>query len=226
MHSPDRRGLNTITCMSENKIIIWDWNGTLLDDARICLYTINRMLRKRQLSELTMAAYREVFTFPVIRYYEAIGFDFTRESWDQAAMEFIRDYLDALPVCSLASGAKETLERFRAKGYRQAIVSAMEHDALLKSVNDLNISEYFDFIGGTGNHYGSGKTENAQNYLYKSGVNPSDITLIGDTLHDAEVARELNCHCILVAAGHQSSERLLQTGFPVIRSLNELELYI
>jgi phosphoglycolate phosphatase len=47
--------------------------------------------------------------------------------------------------------------------------------------------------------------------------------MIGDTLHDAEVAAKLNCKCILVAAGHQSYERLMATGLTVIKSLNEIQ---
>lgn len=208
--------------MSNRTTIIWDWNGTLLDDAEICLEAINLMLKKRTLPELSMSRYREVFTFPVIDYYRKVGFDFTKEEWDPVAMEFINLYLKALPACSLTPFATEVLEKFRQKGYRQAIISAMEHEALLKSVKDLGIYDYFEFIGGIGNHYGGGKIENARNYFTRSGINPEMATLIGDTLHDSEVASELHCKCILVATGHQSLSRLAKTGLPVITDLSEI----
>ena len=93
----------------QQKTIIWDWNGTLLDDADICLESINSMLKARNLPRLTLASYREVFTFPVIDYYKKVGFDFTREPWETVAMEFINKYLHALPACGLTVFAKETL---------------------------------------------------------------------------------------------------------------------
>jgi phosphoglycolate phosphatase len=209
--------------MHELTTIIWDWNGTLLNDAEICLDAINKMLIKRNLPSLDMNKYRDVFTFPVIDYYRIIGFDFTKEEWDLVAMEFINLYLEALPLCDLTPFALETIEKFKQKGFRQAIISAMEHEALIKSVTELGIKDYFDFIGGIGDHYGGGKIENAMNYFTQIGINPAMATLIGDTLHDSEVAAELKCRCILVATGHQSADRLNNTGLQVIDNLSEIK---
>jgi len=208
--------------MPQRTTIIWDWNGTLLDDAVICCEAINKMLKVRNLPQLSFEKYRSVFTFPVIEYYKEVGFDFTIEEWEPVAIEFINLYLNALPACNLAPFATEALETFKKKGYRQAIISAMEHNALLKSVSELGIHSYFDFIGGIGDHYGGGKIENARNYLSQAQLNPDHIILIGDTLHDTEVAAELQCKCILVATGHQSIVRLQNTGLPVITDLSEI----
>lgn len=209
--------------MSQNKTIIWDWNGTLLDDVEICVDAINQMLQVRNLPQLNIDTYRAVFTFPVIDYYKTIGFDLEKEDWAKTAMEFINLYISFLPKCALTPSAKPTLELLKLNGYRQAIISAMQHDALLKSVSDLGISGYFDYIGGIGDHYGGGKIENARNYLSNSGLFPENLTLIGDTIHDSEVANELQCNCILVTTGHQSFNRLAKTGFPVISNLSEIK---
>ena len=206
----------------QQKTIIWDWNGTLLDDADICLASINTMLKARNLPLLSLESYRDVFTFPVIEYYKKVGFNFSLEPWEPVAMEFINLYLHALPTSGLTVFAVETLEKFKNNGYRQAIISAMQHDELIKSVTNLGIYPYFDFIGGIGDHYGGGKIENARNYLAQSGIDPSQTTLIGDTIHDSEVANELQCNCILVATGHQSIPRLRETGRRVIADLSGL----
>jgi phosphoglycolate phosphatase len=209
--------------MPQRKTIIWDWNGTLLDDAEICRTAINRMLKARNLPELSLEKYRDVFTFPVIDYYRQVGFDFDKEEWEPVAMEFINLYLGALKEVELTPFAKETLQKFKQKGYRQAIISAMQHDALLKSVSELGIYDYFDFIGGIGDHYGGGKVDNARNYFTVAGLNPEQVTLIGDTIHDSEVAAELGCKCVLVTTGHQSHRRLQLTGLTVIKNLSEIE---
>ena len=209
--------------MPQRKTIIWDWNGTLLDDAEICRTAINRMLKARNLPELSLEKYRDVFTFPVIDYYRQVGFDFDKEEWEPVAMEFINLYLGALKEVELTPFANETLEKFKQKGYRQAIISAMQHDALLKSVSELGIYDYFDFIGGIGDHYGGGKVDNARNYFTVAGLNPEQVTLIGDTIHDSEVAAELGCKCVLVTTGHQSLRRLQLTGLTVIKNLSEIE---
>jgi phosphoglycolate phosphatase len=209
--------------MPQRTTIIWDWNGTLLDDAEICRVAINKMLKIRHLPELTLEKYRDVFTFPVIEYYKKVGFDFTKEEWETVAMEFIKLYLDALPTCGLTPFALNALLNFKVKGYRQAIISAMQHDELLKSVEKLGIQSFFEFVGGIGDHYAHSKIENARNYLTQAGLNPEKITWIGDTIHDSEVAAEINCKCILVATGHQSYNRLINSGLPVAKDLSEID---
>ena len=203
--------------------IIWDWNGTLLDDLDLCIGSMNRMLQARHLPQLDVDGYRKVFTFPVMEYYTAIGFDFTKEPWDEAALEFIELYLQSLHTCSLATGAAKVLEFFHSNGYRQAIISAMQHDALLKSVDALGITGYLDYIGGIGDHYAGGKIENALQFFKQFNLIPGEVTLIGDTLHDAEVAGELGCSCILVANGHQSASRLNASGLKVVSTLNDIQ---
>lgn len=209
--------------MPQRNTIIWDWNGTLLDDAEICRVTINKMLKTRNLPELTLEKYRDVFTFPVIEYYKAVGFDFNKEVWEPVAMEFISLYLEALPTCGLTPFAQNALENFKGKGYRQAIISAMQHDELQKSVEKLGINSFFEFVGGIGDHYAHSKIENARDYLSQAALNPQKITWIGDTIHDSEVAAEINCKCILVATGHQSYNRLRNSGLTVIRNLSEID---
>jgi phosphoglycolate phosphatase len=205
--------------LNHYKSIIWDWNGTLLDDLDLSIECINIMLEKRRLPILSTEKYLDVFTFPVQDYYEAIGFDFRKESWDIAAHEFIYLYLDRINRCRLTKGAKETLTAFKSMGLSQAIVSAMQHDALVKSVNNLGISGFFDSIGGISDHYAAGKIENALSYLSKTNIDPKQALLIGDTLHDAEVAREIGCNCVLIAAGHQSAERLHASRLKVYATL-------
>lgn len=208
--------------MPQRNTIIWDWNGTLLDDVEICLASINSMLRVRSLPELSTDKYRTVFTFPVIEYYKEIGFDFTTEKWEPVAMEFISQYMSMLPECKLTPFAVKALDFFRKQGYRQAIISAMQHDALVKSVSDLGIHSYFEYIGGISDHYAVSKVDNARDYFSRASLNPEQATLIGDTIHDSEVAAELQCRCILVSTGHQSTSRLGITGLPVINDLSEI----
>jgi phosphoglycolate phosphatase len=53
-----------------------------------------------------------------------------------------------------------------------------------------------------------------------SQTKPSETLFVGDTLHDHETATAMGCHCLLVAHGHQTRERLLGTGARVIDSLS------
>lgn len=210
---------------SPRTTIIWDWNGTLLDDLTICLESINAMLQERGMDILSTATYRKVFTFPVIDYYRQVGFDFEKENWEIVAMEFMNRYFEKLKRSKLFADAQPVLEFFSQRGFRQVILSAMEHDALIASVNERGISSYFQQIVGIDNHYAAGKSGNGQAMILRHSLVADNTWFIGDTLHDADIARELGCHCLLVANGHQDRKRLEQAGVPVLNSLSDLKLF-
>jgi phosphoglycolate phosphatase len=190
--------------------IIWDWNGTLLNDVGICIEAMNELLTAGNLPILTIDKYREVFTFPVQDYYSEIGIDFSRESFEIIGHDFMDLYFEKLPGCKLHSGVKEVLKVFRSAGIHQFILSAMEQNALEKSLFDFGIRDYFLGVYGIDNHLAAGKTDRAHQLIAHHKLNPTTTLMIGDTLHDLEVAKELNFDVLLIASGHQSTQRLTE----------------
>lgn len=202
--------------------IFWDWNGTLLDDVNICVKCINHLLESRNLPSLSREKYLQIFDFPVKTYYEKVGFNFKKESFDDVAEEFMEWYHEYLPEAELFPEAENVLTRYRKKGYRQVILSAMEHESLMKVLADKEILPFFDEVAGISDIYANGKLERARALLQKMNLNGSESILIGDTLHDLEVARDLGIRHILVANGHQSAQRLLVETNQVVGNLSGL----
>lgn len=202
--------------------IIWDWNGTLLNDLDFCVSCINVLLKKRELQLLDQNSYKDVFSFPVKDYYQAIGFDFTKEDFSIPAFEFIDIYEKNIKSCSLHPSAIEVLNYFKKKGVRQFVLSAMHQNLLTETLQHNKIFKYFEDAAGLGDHYAVSKIERGQQLLEKFQLNKTKTFIIGDTIHDFEVARELGIKCILVADGHQSEERLRSTGAIVTRELSQL----
>jgi len=203
--------------------IIWDWNGTLLNDLGLCIDSINTLLKKRSLKLLDHASYKEVFSFPVKNYYEIIGFDFTKEDFEIPAKEFIDLYDSSVKNCPLHFSAVEILEFFRQKKYPQFVLSAMKQPMLEKTLKHNGIFHFFEGVAGLNDHYAVSKVERGKELLNEFNIDVQNTWMIGDTDHDFEVARELGIRCILVADGHQSEERLKETGAEVVSSLSELK---
>ncbi len=203
--------------------IIWDWNGTLLNDLGLCIDSINSLLKKRSLKILDHTSYKEVFSFPVKNYYEVIGFDFTKEDFEIPAKEFIDLYDSRVESCPLHLSAVEVLGFFRKNGCAQFVLSAMKQQMLEKTLKHNNIFHFFEGVAGLNDHYAVSKVERGKELLGEFGIDTKDAWMIGDTNHDFEVASELGINCVLVSDGHQSHERLKETGSEVVSSLAELK---
>lgn len=197
--------------------LIWDFNGTLLNDVQACLDALNALLRPRGIAPLTREDYRRTFRFPVAEFYHGLGmapadpFD-----WEALAESFHMRYLFSKTL-ALQPGAAEAVATFRAAGIRQGVLSALEQGLLEIQLRQFGLADAMDFVCGSRNLDGASK-EAAARSLSLCGP----VLLIGDTLHDAEVARSQGWDCVLCSAGHQTEERLLPAGFPVIPSLHAL----
>jgi phosphoglycolate phosphatase len=202
--------------------IIWDWNGTLLDDAWLCVDVMNGMLRERSLPEITLDIYREVFDFPVRDYYGKLGFDFSIESFEKVGMDFMILYNERQDECSLHKEVVSVLEAFSRKGKLQSILSAREENELRRETVQLGISHYFQKAYGLDDHYAHGKTDVGIRLLSDLGIPKDQILFIGDTRHDAEVADELGINCILIPKGHHSLSRLKELKKPILQNMNDL----
>jgi phosphoglycolate phosphatase len=208
--------------IKEKSLIIWDWNGTLLDDTAVCIASMNRMLSSRGMPLLSEPRYRTLFRFPVKDYYVDLGFDFLRESFEDLSVEFISNYRELQSAALLYNGAVELLGAFRERGLQQIILSAMEHESLYRDVKEKGIADFFHAILGAGDHYAHGKAAIASDFILKSGIPAANILLIGDTEHDFEVSSALGCSCILVSHGHHDEMRLKATGAPVQKNFAEV----
>lgn len=203
--------------------LIWDWNGTLLDDMALCCSCLNHMLKQHGYpQQYDHAGYRSVFGFPITDYYIRAGFDFDRHPFAQLAAEYMELYSDASLDCPLCPGALQVLQTAQTAGLRQVILSASEQSALRLQVEHFGLSGFFDELLGQNDFYAHGKLERGKAWLLERPLDVTATVLVGDSLHDAEVAAALGVRCVLCAAGHQPRETLETAGVPVIDTLFEL----
>ncbi len=200
--------------------VIWDWNGTLLDDVDACVGSINRMLPARGLPAVDSERYRRVFDFPVISYYVELGFDLDSERWDAVAVEFHEHYGELAKKSRLREGIREVLSRLHAAGVSMSVLSACENTILNRMLEEHGIAHFFGQVRGLDNLYASSKLETGRMHLRELNIPSGRIVLVGDTLHDVEVADALGIRCMLVGGGHQHEERL--SAFALLNSPQEL----
>jgi len=204
------------------KHIIWDWNGTLLDDVWLCVDIMNDILKKYNLEKISIDSYKNIFDFPVKDYYEKIGFDFDKISFEIIGTEFIEKYNKRVSECKLQKDAVQVLKHFNSCGVEQSILSARDKKQLDLDLEYYGIKKHFTHISGLDNHYASGKLENAKLLLKKIDTKPSEIIMIGDTTHDFEIAKKLGFNRIILDTGHQSTKRLKKLNAIIHTNLYEI----
>jgi len=208
--------------------IIWDWNGTLFNDVELCATVMNLLLTQELLPNISIKKYKEIFTFPVIEYYKIAGHTFERNSFEVLGKQFMDEYETRKYTCDLFIGAREILNELLSRNIIQHLLSAYEQNSLNNILKHFAIDNYFTNVVGLDNIYAGGKAHLAKNLALKIRSNGAagNILLVGDTIHDYEVAKEINSDCILLSHGHQDEERLLTLGIPVASDFEELKVLL
>lgn len=200
--------------------ILWDWNGTLLDDVALSSQVMMNLQKQYGLKPFENAEqYRSVFGFPVKEYYKTAGFDFSKCDWDEISHAFIRQYMSQSKNLQLNSQALQALDYARKRGWKNVILSASEKNNLLTQLEQTGLSDFFDGVYALDNIDAGSKEELACQAL--AAHEGSHVFMIGDTLHDADCADSAGIDCILYEGGHQNRQRLLKAKKPVVSSLME-----
>ncbi|NQV37260.1 MAG: HAD family hydrolase [Candidatus Marinimicrobia bacterium] len=201
------------------KHIIWDWNGTLLNDLWLGIEAINVVLKRYDLPIITKKTYLDIFTFPVIEYYKKLGFDFNKNPFEIVGTEFIEEYTRRQFEAKLHPDALNTMACLQSMSISQSLLSAATQGMLDTLTNYHNIQDRFMKIIGQNNHYAYGKEEAGKQWMNELHVGPHEVLFVGDTLHDLDVAKSIGADCVLISTGHTSYDRLQKSGAPTFHSL-------
>ncbi|MDE6945599.1 MAG: HAD hydrolase-like protein [Anaeroplasmataceae bacterium] len=204
------------------KYIFLDFNGTIIDDVDLCLDLLNQILENQKKEKVSKERYKDIFTFPVQKYYELAGVDFSLNSFTELADWFIKTYQPLSMKCGLFPDIINTFAELKRRGYHLVILSASEKNNLLEQCQNYQIIPYFDAILGIDNIHAAGKVNLALEYMKNENISGDDILFVGDTLHDLEVAKAMHAKCMLVSCGHQSKQVLEKGNVPILTSVNDL----
>lgn len=211
--------------MKKIKNIVWDWNGTLLDDAYICVEILNSMLVEYNALPITHTFYEDTFGFPLKDFYETIGsrMRVKNNTYELLGRRFLFEYENKKHKASLRKGAVELLNKLKKGNYSLFILSAYQQKYLDSILTHYGIRKVFKHVSGLNSFHEDSKIENGVKLSKDFKLSKEDSIFIGDTLHDKETANAMKIPCWLVYSKHTSRKRLKQHIDETTRFFNDLQ---
>jgi phosphoglycolate phosphatase-like HAD superfamily hydrolase len=198
--------------------LIWDWNGTLLNDYHLTVAASNAAFASAGGGPVDPDEHRRRFRRPVQDYYsEVLGRPLDAAEFAMLDQVYHQTYHARMSECQLSAGAREVLAGWSGS---QSLLSMWFHDQLVPFVDGFGLTEHFVRIDGLPDVVGGGsKAEFARRHLEAIHVSGADCVMIGDTLDDAAAAAAIGARCVLVTGGFTDAERLAASGLPLADSL-------
>ena len=202
--------------------IIWDYNGTIINDAQLAVDAENLVLQSYGKPTITLEYYLKESEMPLINFYKKI-FDLDNYDYAEIAQKFINYYDELFETADIFPEVREMILYLSDKGCNQGVISGFETSRLTNSLKKFELDKYFQFMSGSDGVDGGDKSDRAVKVIKKYGFAPEETLFIGDMYHDCETAQKVGADCVLIAKGHQGAEVLRSYGVNVLDSAEELK---
>ena len=200
--------------------VVWDWNGTLVEDLPVVVESVNAALGAIGEAPITEDDYRAYFTRPVGKFYERLlERPISADEWDTLDRVFHNQYRDALDRVPLAADAAEAIDAVRARGWSQSILSMWWEDELLDVVARHGLVDRMALVQGNVDDPGGEKAGHLLRHVSALDLDVGSVVMIGDSTDDAVAAGVVGTACVLYDGGSHHLEDLEDLGVPVSGSL-------
>jgi phosphoglycolate phosphatase-like HAD superfamily hydrolase len=208
--------------------IVWDWNGTLLDDLAVVVAAVNDTLATVGGRPITIEEYGAHYTRPVLLFYERLlGRAIEQSEWLAFDVSFHDSYRRRVETATLAADAIDAIVSAHEAGLSQSLLSMYWHDELVPQVERFGIGSFLVRVDGLRGTPGDRKQAYLEDHLravahdLSSLIEPDEVLVIGDALDDADAALALGLNCVLYNGGAHPVSQLAAAGVPVVGSLVE-----
>lgn len=211
------------------KLAAFDWNGTIFSDTLACCESVNEVLKFLKLKPVTLQTYREHFDVPVTKAY--LGLGISEEQISNSAAEIVKTFhtnyeIRAAKVRTRAY-TRELLGWLSKNNIKSIIFSNHIDEPIKKQLKRLRLDNYFSAVLANSelnsSLKGRNKQEKLKNYIKNKGLSPDEVLIIGDTVEEIEIGKQLGAITVAITQGFCSTKRL-KTSSPnyLISSLKEI----
>jgi len=215
---------------ANTKNIVFDWNGTLLDDFDALHGCTNTILAAEGHPPVHADHFRHHYNIPFERFYHGMGMP--QEQIDRLmSLEntaFHDHYEPLASKAPLRDGAVDVLSHARRHGVKSLILSNHLVDPIRVQLKRLDVEHMFEevlaYVDRATQFRDMTKGERLKRFMNARAMTPRHTIIIGDSVEEVEIAKEQGLISVAITGGCVSEQRL-SAAKPdyIIHSLHELK---
>jgi phosphoglycolate phosphatase len=197
------------------RLFVFDWNGTILSDTVPSWKAGNVALEFYGVKPIPLQLHRETFCFPIVPFYEIHGVSEKEvmERREEGNEAFQAAYSEFAKNARTRTGARVLLDHLNDQGAECIILSNYLTTRIQEHLDRLKIGHYFSHVSGydcdgTTILKSTTKTLRLRSYMEEQGYASDHVVIIGDTMEEPEIARELDITSVGITGGYITERRL------------------
>ena len=200
--------------------LVWDWNGTLLDDLHLVVSATNVAFESVGGRAVDADEHRARYRRPVAEFYaEMLERAIDEREFGRLDRLFHETYRLGLTSMTLAADAMTAIKSWPGS---QSLLSMWFHSELVPAVETYGLTGVFTRVDGLRTEVGGHlKAAHLATHLAELGVTGDQVVMIGDSLDDAAAADSAGAGVVLYTGGFTHPDKLRASGRPVADTLLE-----
>lgn len=195
------------------KLVVFDWNGTLLADTQAVLEGVERELAVLGHPPMTMGEFRTYYDMPITKLYQHFGIseEELRAKSAETAAAFHGFYEPRVAKARTRTGAKQVLETLAKEKISMVILSNHTVEGIYLQLARLKLTNFFEAVLANeivGAAYFKGKQDRLDDYLKLHKLLPKEVVIVGDTIEEIKIGKRLGLKTVAITGGYNSTKRL------------------
>jgi phosphoglycolate phosphatase len=183
------------------ELVIFDWDGTLMDSTGLIASCIQQSCRDMGLPVPPESEAKWVIGLGFLQSVEHVAPGLDRVRALELAESYRRHFVAREHEAPLYEGIPELLAGLRGRGRRLAVATGKARRGLDRALAASGLGPFFEATRCADEGFPKPHPDMVLRILDETGVDPSGAVLVGDTTHDLELAANAGIDAVAVSYG-------------------------
>ncbi len=210
--------------MSDYDLIVFDWDGTLMDSTRVIAASLQSACRDLGIAVPSDENALFVIGLGLADTFKHVAPDLDAEGRARLSERYRDHFLAREHEMPLYEGVRELLADLHARGRRLAVATGKARRGLDRVLDTTGLRPWFEATRCADEGFAKPHPGMLLALLELTGVDPGRAVMVGDTTHDLELAANAGIDAVAVSYGAHD-EKLLATRTAKARCASVAELH-
>ena len=218
--------------MKQFPLLIFDWDGTLVDSIERIVTSLQHASKQAAGTDISETQAKEVIGLGLMEAISKLHPELDAKlqiiELTNIADAYRQHYLyDNTVPAPLFSGVDKLLDELRQDGYTLAISTGKSRIGLDQSIAEHKMADYFTTTRCAGENKSKPHPEMLQEILSELNFSAGEALMIGDSEHDLKMANNANMQCIGVTHGvHDAATLNKHNPLTCLTDITDLSAYL
>lgn len=209
------------------RLLVFDWDGTLADSAMIIVDAIQAACRDMSIPEPTEAMARYVIGLGMREAISHVAPDLPESEHAQFSERYRAHYFAGDAEIPLFAGIAELLDSLAERGHLLAVATGKSRMGLDRALQRSRLTHRFDATRCGDEGFPKPHPDMLLALMERLDTRPDETLMIGDTVHDLELAKNARTQAVGVSYGaHALAELRALQPLGVMDSVAELRVWL